>query len=62
MAGVEKAAVNFATEQAVVDFDPAAVKPERLGEKVRGTGVRGRQDRSARFRGVGRKQPSPWAE
>jgi len=38
MAGVEKAAVNFATEQAVVDFDPAAVKPEQLGEKVRELG------------------------
>jgi P-type Cu+ transporter len=38
MSGVEQAAVNFATEQAVVDFDPAAVSPEELGKRVQELG------------------------
>jgi len=38
MSGVEQAAVNFATEQAVVDFDPAAVSPEELGKRVKELG------------------------
>jgi len=38
MAGVEQAAVNFATEQAVVDFDPKAVGPEEMSERVRELG------------------------
>jgi Cu+-exporting ATPase len=33
-AGVEQAAVNFATEQVVVDFDPAAVSTEQLSKRV----------------------------
>jgi len=38
MAGVEKASVNFATEQAIVDFDPAAIRPEEMSERVRELG------------------------
>ncbi|OPY80620.1 MAG: Copper-transporting P-type ATPase [Syntrophus sp. PtaU1.Bin005] len=38
MAGVEQATVNFALEQAVVDFDSATVLPEQLTERVRELG------------------------
>jgi len=38
MKGVEQAAVNFALEQVVVDFDPAAVEPGQLSERVRELG------------------------
>ena len=36
--GVKKASVNFATEKATVEFDPAAVHPERMAEKVKDLG------------------------
>ncbi|OPY84540.1 MAG: Copper-transporting P-type ATPase [Syntrophus sp. PtaU1.Bin208] len=38
MKGVEHAAVNFALEQASVDFDPASVSTEELGKRVRELG------------------------
>ncbi len=36
--GVENASVNFATEKAVVEFDPASVGPDAMAEKVRDLG------------------------
>jgi Cu+-exporting ATPase len=36
--GVSKAAVNFATGRATVEYDPAATAPDALREVVRGTG------------------------
>ncbi len=36
--GVESASVNFATEKAVVEYDPASVGPEAMAEKVRDLG------------------------
>ena len=55
------ASVNYATEKATVDFDPAAVAPDQLvaaveaagyqavipSERARDRGVRGRRDRAA---------------
>ncbi|SEM75820.1 Cu+-exporting ATPase [Syntrophus gentianae] len=38
MKGVEHAAVNFALEQAAVDFDPASVSTEELGKRVQELG------------------------
>ncbi len=36
--GVKNASVNFATEKAVVEYDPASVGPEAMAEKVRDLG------------------------
>jgi Cu+-exporting ATPase len=36
--GVEKAAVNLATEKATVEYDPSLINLERLSEKIRELG------------------------
>ncbi len=38
LAGVEKAAVNLASEKAVVTYDPAQINPEVMAEKIHDLG------------------------
>ena len=46
LAGVEKAAVNLASEKAVVTYDPAKIKPEAIASKIHDLGYEVMKDKA----------------
>ena len=58
--GVENASVNFATEKAVVEYDPASVGPDAMAEKV-ATWATKWSPGNRQVPGPCRKRPSPSA-